>query len=144
MTRAHIDGTGEPRSIVPPPEHEPAQHAAQGLAVSATEHKDRAGHQLWALDTTYVPMVRGFVYLTAVVDWVSRKVIAHRVAITPEATHAVEALEEAFARYGSPKPRTQTKAVSSQRTRSLRTCRAGPEHSSVNNGQKKLARQCIC
>ncbi|MCG1053459.1 DDE-type integrase/transposase/recombinase [Mycetohabitans sp. B5] len=106
--------------------------------------KIERANQLWALDTTYVPMVRGFVYLTAVVDWVSRKVLAHRVAITLEATHAVEALEEAFARYGSPKPRAQTKAISSQRTRSLRPCRAEPEHSSVNNGQKKLARQCIC
>ncbi len=47
-------------------------------------------------------MARGFVYLTAVVDWSSRKVLSHRVAITLEAVHAVEALEEAFARYGQP------------------------------------------
>ncbi|KVN94458.1 integrase [Burkholderia ubonensis] len=62
---------------------------------------DRA-NQAWALDTTYIPMARGFVYLTAVVDWASRKVLSHRVAITLEAVHAVEALEEAFARYGGP------------------------------------------
>jgi hypothetical protein len=62
---------------------------------------DRA-NQVFALDTTYIPMARGFVYLTAVVDWASRKILAHRVAITLEATHAVEALEEAFARYGLP------------------------------------------
>ncbi len=62
---------------------------------------DRA-NQAWALDTTYIPMARGFVYLTAVVDWSSRKVLSHRVAITLEAVHAVEALEEAFARYGQP------------------------------------------
>ncbi|WRS69971.1 IS3 family transposase (plasmid) [Burkholderia thailandensis] len=62
---------------------------------------DRA-NQVFALDTTYIPMARGFVYLTAVVDWASRKILAHRVAITREATHAVEALEEAFARYGLP------------------------------------------
>ncbi|PNE76100.1 IS3 family transposase [Burkholderia thailandensis] len=59
-------------------------------------------NQVFALDTTYIPMARGFVYLTAVVDWASRKILAHRVAITLEATHAVEALEEAFARYGLP------------------------------------------
>ncbi|WP_404842400.1 MULTISPECIES: IS3 family transposase [Burkholderia cepacia complex] len=59
-------------------------------------------NQAWALDTTYIPMARGFVYLTAVVDWSSRKVLSHRVAITLEAVHAVEALEEAFARYGQP------------------------------------------
>ncbi|MFC3339851.1 IS3 family transposase [Paracandidimonas soli] len=62
---------------------------------------DRA-NQVWALDTTYIPMARGFVYLTAVVDWASRKVLAHRVAITLEAVHAVDALEEAFTRYGLP------------------------------------------
>lgn len=48
-------------------------------------------------------MARGFVYLTAVVDWATRRVLAHRVAITLESCHAVEALEEAFARYGQPK-----------------------------------------
>ncbi|AXF25684.1 hypothetical protein CUJ89_35220 [Burkholderia pyrrocinia] len=47
-------------------------------------------------------MARGFVYLTAVVDWASRKTLAHRVVITLEAVHAVEALEEASARYGLP------------------------------------------
>ena len=51
---------------------------------------DRA-NQVFALDTTYIPMARGFVYLTAVVDWASRKILAHRVAITLEAVHAVEA-----------------------------------------------------
>jgi putative transposase len=64
--------------------------------------KIERANQAWALDTTYIPMARGFVYLTAVVDWASRKVLAHRVAITLEAMHAVEALEEAFARYGQP------------------------------------------
>jgi putative transposase len=59
-------------------------------------------NQVWALDTSYIPMARGFVYLTAVVDWASRKVLAHRVAITMEAMHAVEALEEAFAKHGQP------------------------------------------
>jgi putative transposase len=59
-------------------------------------------NQVWALDTSDIPMARGFVYLTAVVDWASRKVLAHRVAITMEAMHAVEALEEAFAKYGQP------------------------------------------
>nr|WP_085954663.1 IS3 family transposase [Paraburkholderia hospita] len=62
---------------------------------------DRA-NQVWAIDTSYIPMARGFVYLTAVVDWASRRVLAHRVAITLESCHAVEALEEAFAKYGLP------------------------------------------
>ena len=64
--------------------------------------KIERANQVWALDTSYIPMARGFVYLTAVVDWASRKILAHRVAITLEAVHAVEALEEAFVRYGLP------------------------------------------
>ena len=59
-------------------------------------------NQVWALDTTYISMARGFVYLTAVVDVASRKVLAHKVAITLEAIHAKEVIEEAFARYGVP------------------------------------------
>ena len=59
-------------------------------------------NQVWALDTTYIPMARGFVYLTAVVDVASRRVLTHKVAITLEACHAREIIEEAFARYGIP------------------------------------------
>ena len=59
-------------------------------------------NQVWALDTTYIPMVRGFVYLTAVVDVASRRVLAHKVAITLEAINAKEVIEQAFARYGVP------------------------------------------
>jgi putative transposase len=62
---------------------------------------DRA-NQVWALDTTYIPMAKGFVYLTAVVDWASRKVLAAKVAITLESCHAVDVLQEAFNRYGTP------------------------------------------
>ncbi len=62
---------------------------------------DRA-NQIWALDTTYIPMARGYVYLTAVVDWASRKILAAKIAITLEAVHAVEVLQEAFRRYGKP------------------------------------------
>ena len=60
------------------------------------------GNQVWALDTTYIRMARDFVYLTAVVDVYSRRILAHRTAITLEAVHAVDALEEAYARFGSP------------------------------------------
>ena len=59
-------------------------------------------NQVWALDTTSIPMARGFVYLTAVVDVASRCVLAHKVAITLEAIHAKEVIEQAFARYGAP------------------------------------------
>ena len=59
-------------------------------------------NQVWALDTTYIPMAKGYVYLTAVVDWASRKVLAAKVAITLESSHAVEVLQEAFNRHGTP------------------------------------------
>jgi len=59
-------------------------------------------NQVWALDTTYIRMARGFVYLTAVVDVHSRRVLAHRTATTLEASHAVDALEEAYGRFGKP------------------------------------------
>jgi putative transposase len=65
--------------------------------VSITE-----SNQGWALDTTYIPMAKGFVYLTAVIDWASRKVLASKVAITLEACHAVDVLQEAFAHHGTP------------------------------------------
>ena len=61
----------------------------------------RRAHQGWALDTTYLPMARGFVYLTAVVDVASRCVLAHKVAITLEAGHAREVIEQAFVRSGA-------------------------------------------
>ncbi len=59
-------------------------------------------NQVWALDTTYIPMAKGFAYLTAVVDWASRKVLASKVAITLESCHAVDVLQEAFAHHGRP------------------------------------------
>ena len=57
---------------------------------------------VWATDISYIPMAKGFVYLVAIVDWFSRKVLAWRVSISMEADFCVEALEEALARYGKP------------------------------------------
>ena len=54
------------------------------------------------MDITYIPMARGFVYLAAVVDWFSRKVLAWRVSITLDTAFCLEAVEEALARYGKP------------------------------------------
>ena len=62
---------------------------------------DRA-NQVWAMDITYIPMARGWVYLAAVVDWASRRVLAHRVSITMDTAFCIEALEEACARHGPP------------------------------------------
>ena len=54
------------------------------------------------MDITYIPMARGFVYLAAVVDWFSRRVLSWKLSITMEAAFCVEALEEALARHGTP------------------------------------------
>ena len=59
-------------------------------------------NQVWAMDITYVPMARGFVYLVAVVDWFSRKGLAWRLSMTLETEPCVEALSEALARHGRP------------------------------------------
>ena len=59
-------------------------------------------NQVWAMDTTYIPMQRGFVYLSAVLDWATRRVLAWRLANTLTADPCVEALEEAILKYGSP------------------------------------------
>jgi putative transposase len=77
------------------PAHPVFPYALRNLAI------ERA-NQVWALDITYIPMARGWVYLVAVLDWHSRRVLAHRVSITMEADFCVEALREAAARCGSP------------------------------------------
>ena len=59
-------------------------------------------NQVWAMDITYIPMARGFVYLAAVVDWFSRRVLAWKLSITLETDFCIEALEEALARFGKP------------------------------------------
>jgi len=59
-------------------------------------------NQVWAMDITYIPMARGFVYLAAVVDWFTRRVLAWRVSISMEVDFCLEAVEEALAKYGAP------------------------------------------
>jgi putative transposase len=59
-------------------------------------------NQVWAMDITYIPMARGFIYLAAVVDWFSRRVLSWRLSITMDVDFCLEAVEEALARYGRP------------------------------------------
>jgi putative transposase len=59
-------------------------------------------NQVWAMDITYIPMARGFVYLTAVMDWFSRRVLAWRVSISLDTDFCLNAIDEAFARCGRP------------------------------------------
>ena len=77
------------------PGHAVHPYLLRGVAI------ERA-NQVWAMDITYIPMARGFVYLCAVVDWASRKVLAHRVSITMDTDFCIQAVEEALARHGTP------------------------------------------
>ena len=85
----------KPKTSKKHPGHEIYPYLLRGLKINRA-------NQVWALDTTYIPMAKGYIYLTAVVDWASRKVLAAKVAITLESIHAVDVLEEAFRRYGKP------------------------------------------
>lgn len=59
-------------------------------------------NEVWAMDITYIPMARGFVYLAAVMDWASRRVLSWRVSITLDSTFCLEAVREALAHFGRP------------------------------------------
>ena len=59
-------------------------------------------NQVWATDITYLPMARGFVFLCAIMDWATRKVLAWRISTTLTADFCIDALEEALYRYGTP------------------------------------------
>jgi putative transposase len=59
-------------------------------------------NEVWAMDITYIPMPRGFVYLAAVMDWASRRVLSWRVSITLDTAFCLAAVEEAIARHGCP------------------------------------------
>ena len=79
-------------------------------------------NQVWATDICYIPMAHGFMYLVAILDWYSRRVLAWRVSNTFDSNFCVEALEDALTRYGPPEIfNTDTKAPSS-RLRRLRRC----------------------
>ena len=77
------------------PDHKVYPYLLRGLAI------DRP-NQVWCADITYIPMAKGFVYLVAVMDWFSRRVLSWRVSITMETDFCVEALTEAMERYGQP------------------------------------------
>jgi putative transposase len=84
-----------PNTSKPAPGHKIYPYLLRGLAVERP-------NQVWAMDITYIPMARGFVYLAAVVDWFSRRVLAWRLSITLEVEFCLEAVEEALAKHGRP------------------------------------------
>jgi putative transposase len=84
-----------PNTSQPAPGHKIYPYLLRNLPITRP-------NQVWAMDITYIPMARGFVYLAAVVDWFSRRVLSWRLSITLEADFCIEAVEEALARNGKP------------------------------------------
>lgn len=85
----------QPGSSKPAPGHKIYPYLLRHVAITRA-------NQVWALDTTYIPMRQGFVYLTAIVDVATRRVMAHKLATTLEACHAKEILQQALLKYGAP------------------------------------------
>jgi len=100
---------------------------------------DRA-NQVWAMDITYIPMARGWVYLAAVVDWASRRVLAHRVSITMDTAFCIEALEEACARHGAARD-LQHRPRQPVHQRGVHGRAQGARHRHQHGRQGQLARQ---
>jgi putative transposase len=84
-----------PRTTKPEPGHKIYPYLLRGMQIVRP-------NQVWAMDITYIPMARGFVYLAVVLDWFSRRVLSWGVSIAMEAAFCVETLEDAVARHGKP------------------------------------------
>ena len=84
-----------PRTSTPHPEHRIYPHLLRGMTIDRPDH-------VWCADVTYIRMRRGFLYLVAIMDWATRKVLAWRLSNSLDAISCVEALEEALSRYGKP------------------------------------------
>ena len=82
----------KPNTSKPAPGHKIYPYLLRGLSITRP-------NQAWAMDITYIPMAHGFVYLAAVVDWFSRRVLAWRVSITMDTSFCIEALNEALSRH---------------------------------------------
>jgi putative transposase len=85
----------KPSTSRPHPQHKLYPYLLRGLVIERP-------NQVWTADITYIPMNRGFMYLVAVMDWLSRKVLSWRVSNTLDTDFCVEAVEEAIGRYGAP------------------------------------------
>jgi len=84
-----------PRTSVPHPAHKIYPYLLRNLSVTRP-------NQVWCTDITYIPIKRGFLYLIAIMDWHSRKVLSWRLSNTMDTHFCIEALEEALAAYGTP------------------------------------------
>ena len=124
-----------PRTTKPEPGHKIYPYLLRGMEITRP-------NQVWAMDITYIPMARGFVYLAVVLDWFSRRVLSWRLSITMEAAFCVETLEDALARHG--KPDIFNTDQGSQFTGAgLHRCARQKRHCDQHGRQRSLAGQCL-
>ena len=102
-----------PRTSQPHPRHRVYPYLLKGLEITRP-------NQVWCADITYIPMRRGFLYLVAIMDWATKKILAWRLSNTMEADFSVEALRAAMARYGKPEIFNTDRAASSPASSSPR------------------------
>ena len=96
MRRMRIEALyRRPRTTKPEPGHKIYPYLLRGKEITRP-------NQVWAMDITYIPMARGYVYLAVVLDWASRRVLSWRVSITMEAAFCVETLHDALEKHGKP------------------------------------------
>ncbi|MBF0329957.1 MAG: IS3 family transposase, partial [Nitrospirae bacterium] len=86
----------KPNTSKPNPEHKIYPYLLRGVDITEPNH-------VWCSDVTYIPMRKGFLYLVAIMDWASRKVLSWRLSNTLDADFCVSALKEALCKYGKPK-----------------------------------------
>jgi len=85
----------KPKTSVPHPQHKVYPYLLRGISIENPNH-------VWCADISYIPMRRGFLYLVAIMDWASRKVLSWKLSNTMDADFCVAALEEAITKYGKP------------------------------------------
>ena len=85
----------KPNTSKPAPGHKICPYLLRKLPITRP-------NQVWTMDITCIPMARGFIYLAAVLDWFTRRVLARRMSIMLEADFCIDAVEEALAKHGPP------------------------------------------
>ena len=139
-----------PRTTKPEPGHKIYPYLLRGIEIARP-------NQVWAMDITYIPMARGFVYLAVVLDWFSRRVLSWRLSITMDAAFCVETLEDALARHGKPeifntdqgasspaRPSPACSPTTALRSAWMAKAPGATTSSSSDYGAASNTRRCIC
>ena len=124
-----------PRTTKPEPGHKIYPYLLRGMAITRP-------NQVWAMDITYIPMARGFVYLAVVLDWFSRRVLSWRVSITMEAAFCVETLEDALGASRQAGHLQHRPGLAVHR-RGLHRRARQQRHCDQHGRQRRLAGQCL-